>query len=326
MQPQKKSRKFSVVAAILILLTGILIGGYLVLKSRGAAGQLASILAPSSSTCEPNPDDPNQDSDNDSLKDWQEIQLYHSDPCKPDTDGDGYLDGEEVASGYDPVKKAPDDELPGTAPKNPRPLPDNLNLTQELQQKLKDKIIQNKLSPFSADGKALSGQELESNTMIQQAAQEVSSYGDPFAPDKIDNSQLKISEDNSIEAIQRYLVKADPFFVTGKIDGEEATSRNEGQIFLNAVENGDFGEIDRGLRGYTENYVNLKNLTVPSDLASLHMEQLNIISSLIKIYKAMKNLNIDELKASLAIKYYPDVIGQLISWSQKLVYFVKSRQ
>lgn len=296
------------------------------MKSRGAAGQLASILAPSSSTCEPNPDDPNQDSDNDGLKDWQEMQLYNSDPCKTDTDGDGYLDGEEVASGYDPAKKAPGDELPGTTPKNTRPLPDDINLTQELQQKLKDKIVQNKLSPFSADGKVLSGQELESNTMIQQAAQEVSNYGDPFAPDKIDDDQIKIGEDNSIEAIQRYIVKAAPYFITGNIDGEAATSRNEGQIFSNAVENGDFTEIDRGLKGYTENYEELKNLTVPSDLAPLHKEQLNMISSLIKIYKTIRTSSDDPLKASLAIKYYQDIIQQLMSWSQKLVYFVESRQ
>lgn len=325
MQPQKKSRKFSVIAAILILLTGILIGGYLVLKSHGAAGQLASVSA-SLSSCEPNPDDAAQDSDNDGLKDWQEMQIYNSDPCKADTDGDGYLDDEEVTSGYDPTKKAPGDELPGTMPKNPRPLPDNINLTQELQRKLKDKIIQNKLSPFSAEGKILSGQELEENTVIQEVAQEVNSYGDPFAPDKIDDNEIKISEDNSIEAILRYLVKAGPYFVTGNINGQAATSRNEGQIFLSAIENNDFSELDRGLKGYMENYENLKNLTVPNDLVSLHKEQLNIISSLIKIYQAIKIFNIDQYKAFLASNYYRDVIQQLMDWSQKLANFVESRQ
>ncbi len=30
-------------------------------------------------------------------------QLYGTDPNKPDTDGDGYLDGEEVTNGYNPL-------------------------------------------------------------------------------------------------------------------------------------------------------------------------------------------------------------------------------
>ncbi len=117
MQPTNKSRKFSILAAILILLVGIAVGGYLVLKSgRGSAGQLADILSSASKSladCQGDPSDTNKDSDSDGLKDWQEMQIYKSDACKPDTDGDGYLDGEEVASGYDPTKKAPGDELAG---------------------------------------------------------------------------------------------------------------------------------------------------------------------------------------------------------------------
>lgn len=42
------------------------------------------------------------DSDNDDLTDYQESQVYHTDPNNPDTDGDGYNDGHEVTAGYDP--------------------------------------------------------------------------------------------------------------------------------------------------------------------------------------------------------------------------------
>ncbi len=42
------------------------------------------------------------DTDNDGLGDAAE-QLYGTDPNKPDTDGDGYLDGEEVTNGYNPL-------------------------------------------------------------------------------------------------------------------------------------------------------------------------------------------------------------------------------
>lgn len=42
------------------------------------------------------------DSDNDGLNNYDETLQYKTDPNKPDTDGDGYLDGAEVKGGYNP--------------------------------------------------------------------------------------------------------------------------------------------------------------------------------------------------------------------------------
>lgn len=52
---------------------------------------------------DPVPIDPNLDSDNDGLTDIDEIEIYGTDPFNPDTDGDTWLDGEEVAAGTDPL-------------------------------------------------------------------------------------------------------------------------------------------------------------------------------------------------------------------------------
>ena len=43
------------------------------------------------------------DSDKDGLNDWYE-QQFKTDPHDPDTDKDGYLDGQEVMNGFDPLK------------------------------------------------------------------------------------------------------------------------------------------------------------------------------------------------------------------------------
>lgn len=51
-----------------------------------------------------------QDSDQDGLSNDEEA-LYKTDPLNKDTDGDGYMDGVEVESGYDPIKPAPGDKL-----------------------------------------------------------------------------------------------------------------------------------------------------------------------------------------------------------------------
>lgn len=43
------------------------------------------------------------DSDLDGLTDYEEINIYGTDPLNPDTDGDSYSDGEEVLNGYNPL-------------------------------------------------------------------------------------------------------------------------------------------------------------------------------------------------------------------------------
>ena len=45
----------------------------------------------------------NLDSDNDGVPDEDEINIYHTDQFKADTDGDGYNDWQELNSGYSPL-------------------------------------------------------------------------------------------------------------------------------------------------------------------------------------------------------------------------------
>ena len=55
------------------------------------------------------------DTDLDGLTDQAEIQIYHTDPKNPDTDGDGYYDGAEVLAGTDPLDA---NSIPGMPPTN----------------------------------------------------------------------------------------------------------------------------------------------------------------------------------------------------------------
>jgi hypothetical protein len=43
------------------------------------------------------------DSDSDGLTDYDEINIYHTDPNNSDTDSDGYNDGDEIKNGYSPL-------------------------------------------------------------------------------------------------------------------------------------------------------------------------------------------------------------------------------
>ncbi len=61
------------------------------------------IIATTTPASKPAPSSTPQDSDRDGLSDEAEIEKYKSDPQNPDTDGDGFNDGQEVRNGYNPA-------------------------------------------------------------------------------------------------------------------------------------------------------------------------------------------------------------------------------
>lgn len=309
------SRKSSLLVAFLILLAGVFLGGYLVLKSgKVSAGQLDQILNPSSSgnICQPNSENPDNDADKDGLKDWQEIQIYQSDPCKTDSDGDGYLDGEEITSGYNPIVKAPGDELPGTAPKGPRPLPENL--TKALSSALAQQIVNGKIESFSQDGQILSPAELSAYPAIRQSVMEISAQKDSiFAAEPIADAELRVSQDNSGQAISKYLNDLENILKKSSLQPSDV----ESQIFLDFMQNGGPGTIiQQAQQDYQNAFNDLKKITVPSKFLDLHKRQLNIFSQLAKIYSAIITTEADPLRASLALEQYSSLLEQIVTWSK----------
>ena len=66
--------------------------------------------------------EPDSDPDHDGLINRDE-DIWNTDPFNPDTDNDGFKDGEEVASNHNPLKSGPDDLLPQQG---------NLNVTDQV--------------------------------------------------------------------------------------------------------------------------------------------------------------------------------------------------
>ena len=73
-----------------------------VLETPAETKELTDVLALVALLSEPdNSEDEGQDTDEDRLADTEE-ERYGTDPSNKDTDGDGYLDGDEVAAGFNP--------------------------------------------------------------------------------------------------------------------------------------------------------------------------------------------------------------------------------
>jgi len=297
-----KSKKFSVFVAILILFAGVLIGGFLFIKTKAGSAnigdQVSYLLGKEKSVAA---QDKNLDSDNDGLPDWQEA-IYKTDPHNPDTDGDGYLDGEEVASGYSPTKKAPNDIIVTANSQSPRPLPKNL--TKALGLKLSQAIIGGKIKSFDkTTGKPLTTEELQNEVGLQQAMEEaIGQQINEFILPDIQNREIKISDKTGKDETVAYFNA-----IGGAVDGITSEANSEMQLFSNAIDSGNFSELERVQKIYQQGYQNLKEVAVPSDLVSFHKGLLGVIWVTNNIYSAIKNINQDPLKAAIALRQYINI-------------------
>ena len=300
--PSTKSKKFSVFVAILVLLAGILIGGFLFVKTKAGSANISDqfnyLLGKEKSTA---PEDKNADSDNDGLADLQET-IYHTDRNNPDTDNDGYLDGEEVASGYNPTKKAPNDIVVNTNSQNPRPLPKNL--TKAVSLKLSQAVVNGKIKSFdSATGEPLTADELENQDGLQQAMEEAISQqiNEFLLPDILDKD-IEISEKTGKDESVAYFNA-----IGNAVDNITSEADSEMKLFSNAIDSRNFSELERVQKIYQDGYQNLEEVTVPSDLVAFHKGLLGVIWVTNNIYSAVKNIDDDPLKTAIALHQYVNI-------------------
>jgi hypothetical protein len=130
--------------------------------------------------------DKTTDADCDGLTNSEE-QLYGTDASKADTDNDGYSDGVEVKSGYDPTKPAPGDRIltsAVTTDLQKNIIANNSSVTDNLTQELKTFIA-------TKDGQAISSKDI--NDFVTKKI--IDSIGEPITPNslpEIDISSVKI--------------------------------------------------------------------------------------------------------------------------------------
>ena len=201
-------------------------------------------------------EDANRDSDNDGLKDWEEI-LWKTDPLKADTDGDGTPDNEEVRE----AAKIPEDAKTANEP---------------ALQTLTDRIAQRFAVEYLTTQGATGGtpdtfqKKSLSESLIESLAREALIFRDQFGPESV-------SADKNVSA-KSYLNELGAFLDKNFAELKET----EIGILDQALTSSDFEvlkKLDAYITAYKRAVEFLKKEKVSENYISLHLELMNILNN-----------------------------------------------
>src|SRR3989344_2408406 len=214
-------------------------------------------------------EDANRDSDNDGLKDWEEI-LWKTEPLKSDTDGDNSSDSEEIKLGRDPLVKGPNDKLKTTEEAKAGPAKSS-TLTDRISQRFAAEY----LSTLGGAGGNLNDFQKKSvaESLLESIAGATLGAGDKFS-----RSEIQIVESPSQDFIKAYLNK-----IGGMLENNFAgLKESELTILDRALSTENFeelGKLTNYIKAYQKTVDALKKEKVPAPYAALHIELMNILNN-----------------------------------------------
>lgn len=254
--------------------------------------------------------EPETDADYDGLTNKEE-SYWNTDFQNPDTDGDKFLDGEEVASGHDPLKPGPDDILPK---------PSTVNIT--------DKISSLMVSGFYAGDLNPNADPVVYNKALADISVEMLIDGESsLNPSNIPIGKTTLSS-NSKKDQEKYINEIGSI-IQVKLWGELV---NEPRVVgLNIINS--FSETAQGTNDsrqyfysktthYRQVLDEVSVLAVPPSWLDIHQKILSSLQKLVINHQALGKTTDDPLKGALAMNnlmiVYQDVQPILVTISQKI--------
>jgi hypothetical protein len=228
------------------------------------------------------------DHDHDGLLDIDE-SIWNTNSQNKDSDGDGFLDGEEIASGRDPRVPGPDDLL------------FNSNMTDKIAELAVGGLIEGSLKPGNSNF------ENNADTVALSVIDE--SLADFETP--VNYSKLQIL-DNSPENTKSYLTAIIPVWTDFfKTIAEQSRTMDTKLVNIDEGKSGEASFISY-FNSYTDKY-NLiaqrwQAVPVPAEWKEKHLVFLEIFYRLTKINYALSLAGEDPLKAYLAINIFIQTI------------------
>lgn len=272
---------------------------YGVFNSLGGKSALVAVISMGSPL--PVPD---IDIDHDGLTNREE-SYWNTDFQTSDTDGDGFLDGEEVVSGHDPLIPGPNDII------------NNGNLTDKLSKLTLSGLYEGSLKPDNPNyDKSLNDMAL---AVMDDAAKSLNM--------EIDVNKLKVISSNNKNE-ETYLEE-----ISGPFENLLRTYGNEMQNlqkYLELIGSSGFG--DKDLITYFQNkeqefqaiYDRAYSINVPRNLISAHAYFLHFIKNLQVANASITHGSNDPVKASAGLNVLGDELGNLLNLIDPFIGKVKS--
>lgn len=234
------------------------------------------------------------DWDNDGLNNRDE-SYWNTDPNNSDTDGDGYFDGEEVASSHDPLITGPDDLI------------NSGNITQEFSKLTLSGLYEGSLKPGSPNyDKSIDDLTLAVIDDARQGFQK-----------NLNNLSIRMTNSDR-ETQEIYIKNFSKLFKKLAIDYFEEMAHFEKN--LNTIGSAGFGEPDMvkyfqsKTTEFQEVFNNALQAYVPKNWAQSHLGFLKIAGELTEINRSVSSGSEDPLKATIALSklvIFLDVIPEL---------------
>jgi len=318
MKLQKSSKKISIVVVILILSAGVIIGGYLVLQSKITKANLLEQITQNLKDQEII-----DDLDHDGLTGWEE-NIHGTDPENSDTDGDGYLDGEEVAAGYDPTKPAPNDKLNIDSTNSQLSRPEPGNLTQLLGYILGNQIKFD-LPALAQNANSL-GQSIEGaiDDKVIKALQKASAnFIAEFIPD-FDKTKIEVLDNNSA-TVKNYLKQIRDKMGVLESCQDINNFRNDNEIIEQAISSNDFSQVNCLADSYMQSYGVIKSINPPLGWLDFHVNALEVFWNFSKIYKNLPNFSNDPLKGIIVLEKFEQVNEDFVNLLKEMSFLLENQ-
>lgn len=271
-----------------------------------------------------------QDSDQDGLSNDEEV-LYKTDPLNKDTDGDGYMDGVEVESGYDPTKPAPGDRL--ISGEDTRGGADNPLVSDEMT--LTDQVTEGVVSlieeQVSGDGDGLSAESIEETVqnIMDQSDQEIVLPEIDLATIKIKevSSKLKGSkrtEQEKEDAVEYLTVMA---YILANNSPKKFSTENDLSSVLTSFGQDSISAIVLGNGSFVEDLAKTgqkildetKDIKVPESMIDVHVQALKMAKYSMQLKDEVNNGDSDDPLGKIAsLSKVQGFLGVVSDFSQEV--------
>lgn len=237
----------------------------------------------------------NLDSDNDGLRDWEEV-LWRTDINKQDTDDDGYSDKQEADAGYDPADPT-SSEKTGRKGKSGNlfaetDIIDSVNLTENLAKNAGKGVAESVAGERNINYLEKTPLSLLGADMRRGIAEFIASFNI-----RIPVSELKIIDDNSPETITNYLKEIN------KILADNYFSKNDPEnIMTSVLRDKNFEGVDNLVTICNKFAADLKNTPVPSEFSAMHKRLVELTVGMRRVFESVREIEADPLKTVIGLQ------------------------